>query len=356
MVKRSTARRSSRLSIDDLSGAVRRGDVRNCYLFAGEEQFIADEAVTLLCDALIPDDERSFNLDIIFGNDVQAHEVTAIASSYPMMGERRLVIVRDADRIGKLDALTSYIKDPLESTVLVLICESPDFRRNPFRAFSDDSVLECRPLYDNQIPQWIGNRIKRAGKTIAPEAATLLAGYTGTSLRQVSNELEKLDIYTANRPVITADDVTAVVGVTKAFNIFELQKAVGHMDVSAAVHILDRMIDRGESPVFIITMLTRFFRHLATVADLRTRNATNAAIAQEIRVHPYFLDEYFSHLHHHTPDRFADRFRALLQADTDLKTTGKNPRLVLSVLLYQLMDKESIGTLAFGEDDEPITT
>lgn len=330
-----------RLLIDDLHRAVERNTIAPCYLFAGPEQFTADEAVALLCNAVVPVDQRSFNYDVMYGYEVEVNEIIALISSYPMMGEKRMVIVKELDKLNKSDALTSYIKNPLETTVLILISESPDFRKNPYRAFDDTTILDCKPVYDNQVPQWIMKRIKRYKKTITPDAAAMLAAYTGAGLRQVANELDKLDIYTTDRKEITIDDVNAVVGVTKAFNIFELYKAIGFKDASNAINILDRMLERGESPVMIVTMLTRLFTQIAMLGDLQAKNVSRQKIASELRINPYFMDEYFNYLKHHPPHAIAGRFKSLLSADTSLKTTGKDPRLVLSILLYRLMDKES---------------
>lgn len=340
-MKSRSSSKGRRLSLQDLRSAIRRNMISPCYLFAGPELFIADEAITILKDALVPEEQRSFNVDVLYGHDAEPHEITALASSYPMMGERRLVVVKEVDKLRKADTLTSYIKNPLESTVLVLVSEKPDFRKNPYRVFPDSTILDCSSLYESQIPEWIVRQVKRIGKTISSDAAELLAGYTGNSLRQVANEIEKLDIYTAERKEITADDVSGVVGVTRAYNIFELQKAIGQKDVRGALHILERMLERGESPVFIISMLTRFFSQLAILADLRQKNLSRQQVANQLNINQFFLDDYYGYLDHHPTQVMSDRFRALLTADVDVKTTTKSPHLVLALMLYRLVDKDT---------------
>jgi DNA polymerase III subunit delta len=329
------------LSIEDLIRSVKQGYIMPCYLFSGPEQFTADEGIEVLRDALIAPDQRSFNFDLLYGNDVQAHEIVALASAYPMMGERRMVVVKEIDRMNNPDVLTSYIKNPLESTVLVLVSEKPDLRKNPYRLFNETNTLDCKPLYDNQVSQWVMKRIKRSKKTISVDAASLLSAYTGTSMRQISNELDKLEIYTGDRSEITVEDVNAVVGVSKDFTIFELYKAVGFKDTSAAINILDRMLERGEYPGYIIRMLTRLFTHIATISDLSSKNSPQQKILSQTKINPFFLKEYLGYLSHHPVHSIPDRFKALLEADTALKTTGKDKRLVLSMLLYRLMDKDT---------------
>lgn len=339
-------------SLEELNRHVKQGAIKPCYLFAGKEQFTAEEGVAMLRDANVPPEQQSFNFDVVYGHDVQPSEIVALASSYPMMGEKRMVVVKEFDNLKNPDGLTAYIKNPLESTVLVLLSESPDFRRNPFRVFDDTATLDCKPVYDNQMPQWIVQRVKRYKKSITADAAAVLPAYTGTSLRQASNELDKLDIYTGKRTEITVEDVHAVVGVTKEFSIFELQRAIGMKDTANAINILDRMLERGESAVFIIAMLTRLFMQISMVADLRERNIPPQKIAQEVKVNLFFLDDYFTYLNHHPPHSIPDRFKAILEADVSLKTTGKDNRLILSILLYRLMDKatEPVESLTAFEE------
>ncbi len=343
-MKKKSQPKTRGLSISDLQTSIGRGAVAPVYLFAGGEQFIADEAIGLLVDSVITAESRSFNLDIVYGSEVQSHEVLSISSAYPMIGDRRMVVVKEFDKLSKPELLTEYINAPLDTTVLILVSEKPDFRKNPFRIFDDSSILNCAPLYENQIPAWITGRMSRLKKQIAPDAATALAGYVGTSLRQIANEIEKLDIYTADRNKISLADVNAVVGQSKAYNIFELQKAIGQKDAGTAIHIIERMIERGESPVMIISMLTRFFIGLLKLHDLVSRNIARIEMAREIGVNAFFLNDHIDHLKNHAPQRFPGRFRALLEADLLLKSTGHDPRQILSILLFKLIDKEDSHT------------
>jgi DNA polymerase III subunit delta len=337
------------VTFDEFRNAIRKGDILPVYLFAGTEQFIADEAVELLLDALIPGDQRSFNFDLLYGTDAQSYEVLTVASAFPMIGEKRMVVVREFDKLSKPDLLSEYIKNPLESTVLILISESPDNRRNPFRLFDDPNTLRCWPLYDNQIPSWIINRVRAIKKSISTDAASTLAGYVGTSLYQLANEIDKLDIYTMDRKNITVDDVNHVVGVSKTFNIFELQKAIGQKDAKTAIYILDRMLERGEPPVLIISMLTRFFIGLIKLADMSERRISRDQIARELNTGVYFLKDQYEYLRHHPIERMQKRFRALVEADAALKTSQADSGQILAVLLSKLMNiqNEEESTLEY---------
>jgi len=354
-MKGKASKKTRMLSIEDLQRSIQNDALKSCYLFAGSEQFTADEGVAILRDSLIPEDQRSFNYDVVYGHDVQAQDIVALVSSYPMMGEYRMVVVKDFDKCTKPDAITSYVKHPLESTILVLISESPDMRKNPYRLFDESNTLNCKPVYDNQIPQWVMKRVKRYKKNITSDAAAMLAAYTGTSLRQVANELDKLDIYTADRNEITIEDVNTVVGVTKAYNIFELYKAIGQKNASSAMNILDRMLERGESPTMIVSMLTRLFTQVTMLTDLLAKNIPRQKIANELKIHHFFMDEYLSYLAHHPSEKIPDRFASLLEADSSLKMTGKDPHHVLSLLLYRLLDIDSVTIQEYDELESQVS-
>jgi DNA polymerase III subunit delta len=341
MVKLNKKKKSVGMSFEDFRLTTTGGRISAVYLFAGTELFIADEALGHLLDLLIPKDQRSFNFDLFYGGEAESHKILTVASAYPMMGERRLVVVREFDKLSKPDLITEYIRNPLESTVLVLVSESPDYRKNPYRMIDAGNTLNCSPLYENQLPQWITQRIRKLKKNITAEAASMLAGYVGNSLYQLANEIDKLDIFTMDRTSISVDDVNHVVGVSKTFNIFELQKAIGLKDPKTALYILDRMLERGEQPFMIVVMLTRFFMTLIKLVDMSDRKLPRDQIARELKIGGFFLKDYYEYLRYHPLDMMQKRFRALIEADAVLKSTPLDGGQILAILLSKLMDIEN---------------
>lgn len=326
------------ITFDDLIAGLARKEFSPVYLFFGAEDFLAQEAANAIIEAALTPDERGFNLDVAYGSDADAREILSHSSSFPMMAERRVVVVRDFDHLQNKELFASYIEHPSATTSLVLLCTKPDFRKKPYltaRKFA--TLLECKPFYDNQVPPWISRRIQRTGRTIHPEAAKLLAAYVGTSLREIDSEIEKLFLFVGDKKEITIDDVTAVVGVSKEFTVFELQKAIGTKDLRRSSEVLDRMLDAGESPILIIIMLTRYFTSLWKLADLRRRReVSRAQLASEAGVHPRFLNEYVDALRRFPDNEIQDSFLLLAEADERLKSTSIDEKLIMQELIVML--------------------
>ena len=162
-------------TIEVLLSLLARREVAPLYLLYGEEDFLIDEGVKAIVDAVLGDGERSFNLDTVSAADRDMREILAIASSFPMMAERRVVIIRDAERVTGKDAdlLAGYCENPPHTTCLILVTSKPDFRRKPFTTIRRKGIIvESKPLYENQLPAWITTR----AQTRFRHAAVLWAG------------------------------------------------------------------------------------------------------------------------------------------------------------------------------------
>jgi len=323
---------------NDLRAAIARKEFAPVYLFHGEEDFLADEAITLIVDAALTVDERGFNLDVMYGIDADARDVISHASSFPMMAERRVVVVHEFDRLSGKEIFTPYIERPSPTTVLILDSEKPDFRKKPYiTAKKHGVVVECNPLREYQVPGWISDRVRMRGKTIEPDASKMLTAYIGSSLREIDNEIEKLYSFTAERRTISADDVAAVVGVSRQYNIFELQRAVGLKDVPRSTEILQRMLDAGDSPTMIIVMLTRYFAALWKLSQLQGKQGTPQQQASAVGVHPFYLKEYLEALTRFSLNEIEESFLILTDTDERLKSTSTEEEILMHLALAQIL-------------------
>jgi DNA polymerase-3 subunit delta len=312
------------------------------YLFYGEEDFMIDEGIQTIVDKTLDGESKGFNLDVVYGSKVDAKDVVGHASSFPMMGTKRVVVVKEFEKLAGTDTekevVAAYINKPLDSTILVLVSLEPDFRKKPFTDLRKRAELvECKPLYDNQVPAWIADRIRHQGREASAEACRLIQAYVGNSLRSLQNELDKLYVFMGERKKIALEDIAAVVGATKGFTIFELQNAIGRKDPKDAIRILERMLEAGQSPQMVIVMLTRFFTQLWKLTDLRSRRLPDTEIAHEIGVSPYFVKQIIEFRSNFDIQQIEENFKSLLEADTVLKSTSRDPRLVLDLLVLSLI-------------------
>ncbi|HCV42095.1 MAG TPA: DNA polymerase III subunit delta [Bacteroidetes bacterium] len=328
------------LTIDDLRSALAQRKFAPAYLFHGEEGFLAEEATDLIIRTALSAEQQGFNLDVLYGSDADARDIISHASSFPMVAERRVVVVREVDKLVNKELLSSYLEQPSASTCLILHSTKPDFRKKPYAtAKRTATVIRFEPIRDNQITGWINARVKQQGRQIDLEAAKILAAYAGTSLREIQNELDKLYSFAGEKTTISSDDIRAVVGVSRDFNIFELQNAIGAKNLSRSTEILSRMLDGGESPVFIIVMLTRFFTTLWKLSDFRRRGTTDLAGA--VGVNPHFIKDYVAALGNFPASELEHSFEVLATADEQLKSTSLDPfQIMQNMILYLMKQRE----------------
>jgi DNA polymerase-3 subunit delta len=311
------------------------------YLFVGQEDFLIEECVDKIIADLLTLDAKAFNLDIVYGGKVDARDVVAHAASFPMTSDKRIVVVREFEKLlsdeAAKDTIGKYLAKPLESTCLVLVAESPDFRTKPFNDLSKRGIVYAfNPLYDNQIPAWIAQRCALLGREADFDACQMLHTYVGNSLRAIQNELDKLFTYLGERRKIEAEDVADVVGAARGFTIFDLQGAVGKKDLDSALRIVRRMIESGETPQMMIAMLTKYLALLWKVQELG-RRASEAEIAALVRIPPYHLKNYTEAAPRFTQEHLTRSFTTLLKADLQLKSASPDPYQLMEMLVYSLI-------------------
>ncbi len=308
------------------------------YLFHGEEDFLVEELTKSLIDATLDESARSFNLDIVYGSDVDAKAIVSLAAAYPMMSERRVVVVKEFDKVLNKELLVPYFEIPSATTCLAIISVKPDFRLKAYKLLKDTGIaVECKQLYDNEIPAWISSRVKKLGKKISPEACQVMQGYVSRSLREIQNEIDKLFIYIGEKQEISVDDVNNVVGMSKQFNIFELQKAIGKKEIGRAMEVMERMLDAGEYPVGIVAGLTKYMQKIWLAQELRGKQTSEYQLAADLGVSPFFVKDYIEAARRYLSDELEKCFDALLQADLTLKSTSSDPKYVMTMLLYEMI-------------------
>lgn len=278
---------------------VKNGNFVPVYLLMGTEPYYPD----LVCDEIIKyaltDSERDFNQTVFYGLDTDAGTVASECRSYPMMAERRLVVVKEAQSMKTLEDLATYASDPMESTVLVILMHgaSADKRRALYKNVQKKGVvLVSDALRDYEMPQWITSFYKSRGLDIEPAAAALLAEYAGTDMSRIMLETEKMQKNLPEGTVrVNAADIEKNVGISRQFSIFELTKALSYMKAEKALKIAAYI---GNGPKFMLLLstaplYTHFYRILKYEAALLKNPAMSKADrAKLLGVNPYFMEEY----------------------------------------------------------------
>jgi DNA polymerase-3 subunit delta len=333
MTKQTTYRRPED-PFDALRKSLGGGAASPLYLVHGNEQLLAGRAVEMIEHAVTGGDPSAMDREVFGGEEADARSVALSAAAYPMLGSRRLVIVRDAEKMGDTGPLDAYVADPSPTTTLVVVSPKPDFRKKFFQALKERAVVvECKTPYDDRIAGWIEAEVKGAGKSIDPEAAELLRLSVGSSLAEIANELEKLYTYVGAKAGIDTADVEAVVGVSRQFSIYDLQRALGGLRAGAALGILSRMLDAGENMTKCVAQLTHYFEKLWILPPGGAGQDEAAAL---LGVRPFFVREYLTARRNFTPEALDRCFIALRGADLALKSSGGPPRRTMTLLVHSI--------------------
>lgn len=238
------------------------------YLLLGKEKFFHDQIIQSLSDDLFSDaSSRGLNRILLHGIENSLAEIVSASLSYPMMSQFKLVIVKDFNKIkmADSDSFLRYLEYPQKSTILVISSEE-SANNKIFNALKDHSVLvDCKPIPEYKTAHWIKERVMQKGLQMSSGALSMFAEYTGNSLLTIEHEISKIIEYKSNNSEITKDEVIAVTGMSKEYNVFSFQKALGDKDLNRCFKIGKKLIDSGENVNLILVIMFNYFKKVLIV-------------------------------------------------------------------------------------------
>ena len=264
------------------------------YMLCGEESYYIDQISNWIENNVLTEDEREFNQTVMYGLDVTADDVMATAKRYPMMSEYQVVIVKEAQQLKDVDALVPYLKSPQTSTILVFCNKGkePDKRKEFYKALQKEGVYYVADrVKQEKMPEWIGKYFSKKGYRISAGAAVLLAESVGNELEKVENEASKMFLNIPAGNEINEQDVERYVGISREFNVFEFQKALGTRNVFKANQIAMNIAGQKSTPLpMVMGSLYSYFSKLLHYQWLKSKGESNVASAMGIS--PYFIRDY----------------------------------------------------------------
>ena len=295
----------------------------------GEEAYYIDKISDFIEDNVLEEAEKGFNQMVLYGRDISIDDIVSNAKRYPMMAERQVVIVKEAQDLSRtIEKLAQYAENPQPSTVLVINYKYKklDKRKALYKAITkgDGVVFESKKLYDNQVPDWIRRVLKGQGYDISPKAAQMLVEFLGTDLSKVNNELDKLKIVLPKGTQITPEHIEENIGISKDFNNFELRKAVGERNMVKVHQIAKYFADNPKDNPMVVTvaLLFNFFSQLLHLHGLADKNPRSVASA--LRVNPYFVNEYLTAARNYPMKKVSAVISLLREFDVKSKGVGSN--------------------------------
>jgi DNA polymerase-3 subunit delta len=308
----------------------------------GEEPYYIDKLSDYIEQNVLAEEEKGFNQTVLYGRDVTIEDIVATAKRYPMMAERQVVIVKEAQDLTRtIDKLESYVENPMLSTVLVFCYKykTLDKRKKMTKLIDKVGVVyESKKLYDNQVGDWIKRVLSGKNYSIEPKANAMLVEFLGTDLSKINNELEKLQIILPKGSTITPKHIEENIGFSKDFNNFELLNALGSRNQLKAFQIVQYFSDNQKANPLVVTTSTvfGFFIKILKYHGLKDRNPKN--VASVLGVSPYFLKDYDLALKNYPMKKVSQIVTALRDIDVKNKGVGANA-LSQSDLLREMLYK-----------------
>ncbi len=292
---------------------------KQVYFLHGEEAFFIDRIAEEIERFGLQEHERDFNLTVVYGKDTTPEALVDACLRFPMMAERQVVVLREAQtwRIDAFDKLEAYFNKPTPTTVLV-IChkhKKADGRKNWLKNLAKKQVVfTSEKLKDENLPEWIQLYVSSHKRRIGPVESKLLADHLGSDLGKLTNEVEKLCLVTEQGGTITSDLIQRNVGISKEYNIFELQKAMGTGDHLRAQRIAHFLASDKNSPlVFTVGLLSSYFAKVSVVHA--NPGKPQAELASVLKVPPFFVRDYAQAARYYPPAKLAQVHHLLREAD-----------------------------------------
>ncbi|WP_410220087.1 DNA polymerase III subunit delta [Pedobacter sp.] len=272
------------------------------YLLQGEEPFYIDQIVDYMEEHILSDGEKGFNQTVLYGKDTDMATILNAAKRYPMMSDYQLIIVKEAQDLkwikegeGNKEAefVLNYFEKPLPTTILVFAYKYGNFdkRKKIYKAINSSGlVFQSDPVRDYKLMPWIEDYIKEKGYRIAPQAAALMAEYLGTDLSKIANEVEKLCLNIHKDTLIEPDHIQKNIGISKEYNVFELQKALAGRNILKCNQIINYFANNPKANPMVMVManLNSYFTKILKYHYL----VNKADAAKELGVSPYFIKDY----------------------------------------------------------------
>ena len=320
--------------------ALKSGEISPVYFFAGEEQYVMRSALKQLENAVISEDLKDVNLTVLPAA-ATGSEICSSCETFPFLSDKRMVILEESvflSTTGKADGedqFLEYLKNPLDTTVLVIINSSPDKRKKLYKALQNHTVVEFNPLSDSELSRWIEKILKGFDLTIESSALQFLMEYADARPEALITELEKLASYKMEG-TITKEDILQVVTPCNDYNIFKMIDAILNKDAKTSLMLLSGMLLNKEEPIYILGAISKQYRQLLRIKTLLEEKTPRQEIISLMSMRDFIYKRLENVCNKTTSKKLKLAMDLCYATDEGLKTRLKFDEAALHTLVYQL--------------------
>ena len=304
----------------------------------GEEKYLKEKAISELRSSLLDGASGELDYKVLHGPDTSADEILSCVSTIPFFSSKRLVVVKDFEKLRKEDTsrIIAYMKSPHHHTCLVVDTKNYDILQEDPDLSRCVKVLKFTDLTDAELSNWIIKYISSQGKNIEEAALDILKELQGRDLLNLSQELEKLITFTGLRKTITRDDVESLVGKSVLSSAFDIADAVSDKDASKAINIVCELMSAGKKPYEIIGLLCWYFKRILKAKEMLSRGITEFSAAQNLRVPRRNAKEFLAQVQAFSPSQIEAKMCMLLETDLNVKRPRYSPSLIMEFAIIRL--------------------
>jgi DNA polymerase III subunit delta len=327
-------------SILEVVAEIKKRKFKNVYYFFGEDSYNLSHTLHTLEEAFTPLLLSEFDKETVYSEDRSINDILGLATSFPFGSEKKLIIVKEAEKIKDKKPLKDYVASPAEFTVLAFFHNGSitNLSSEPFKTLGANNFLfEAKELKGKNLIDWLISEAEEKGKKLSEENAQVLVDIVGENRNMLEDQLEKICVFLNKEKEITIESIQQVSSELKQFNIFDLQNAIGLKDKAKSLTVAYNLLDNGAEPTFIITMLTRYFTGLAKITELQTKNTPLQEAARIVGTNYFYYPNYVKARKLFPDEKLVEIFRALLKADVSVKTTSSDNKTIILLLIAEIL-------------------
>jgi DNA polymerase-3 subunit delta len=319
---------------------IKSGKLLPLYYLFGEDAYNLTFTLKSIQEKVEPHLSSDFDKETFYGDSATINQVLDLASTFPFGSGKKMIQVKEAEKIKDKKQLKDYAISPMDFTILVFIHNGiiTNLKSEPFKTLLEQNFLfEAKELKGKYLINWLVNYCESQGRNISEENAQVLVDMVGENRSLLEMQVEKLITHEKNAKEITIEAIQQVSSSIKQNTIFDLQNAIGIKDKSKALPIAYNLLDNGAEPVFIVSMLTRYFTAIAKINELKSKKVSDYTAARTIGVHHFFYPGYIKARNLYSDNKLIDIFRALLKADVSIKTTSIGSKEIITILIAEIL-------------------
>ena len=325
--------------IQSVLRSISEGNIENNYFLTGNQPYFINLVCKKLEEKLIDRNSREFDLRLLYGKESSVKEILETVKSYPMFGEKQLVIVREAQYLKEIELLIPYFKNYLSQTVLVVcfVHKTLDSRTKTYKSINKYSkLIEFEPLYENHVYKWIASEAKKLNLNLDPKSIMLISSNIGLDLEMIEKALEKLSLKSDNGDLIKVDEIEKYIGFSKEYNNFELQNSIGEGKYDKSIFIINQMFQKSNDNKkinFTLPLLHNFFKKIIL---MHSKNFHSSP--KNLGIHPFFFKDYQIAARNYSLEKSIKIIHLLKEADLKSKGINNNRVNVKELMLDLILD------------------